>query len=372
MRVYLVGGAVRDSLLGRPSNDKDYVVVGATPDDMLSQGFKKVGADFPVFLHPSTGEEYALARTERKTGSGYNGFSVAFDTSVTLEDDLRRRDLTINAMARDLNTGELHDPFDGQKDLKAGILRHVSEAFAEDPVRVLRVARFAARYSFTVAPETLELMKKLVADGEMQTLTVERVWNEVEKALAEPYADQFFRTLQDCGAVLDLFPEVCGRSFKLNELRRAALRKALTPAQRLAVLLANMEDDKMQDMFARLKAPTEFSELTQATLVMNRKLPNGFCWREADGIFKDLETMNAWRKPELFHRVAESLMFCSERPQIEYVDALLASLDLTMKVQFQSLSTDQQKSLKGKDIGKAIADLRKQTLEQHYIEKVLC
>ena len=182
MQTFLVGGAVRDELLGRPVKDRDWVVVGSTPDEMIDAGFEQVGADFPVFLHPETKEEFALARQEEKTGPGYHGFETRFDPSVTLEDDLVRRDLTINAMARDAD-GNLIDPHHGIADLRAGILRHVSDAFAEDPLRVLRVARFAARYNFDVAPETMELMKKLVASGELDHLTPERVWAELEKAV---------------------------------------------------------------------------------------------------------------------------------------------------------------------------------------------
>ena len=182
MKVYLVGGAVRDTLLGLDPKDKDYVIVGATAEDveaLLAQGYQRVGADFPVFLHPETGDEYALARIERKVGAGYNGFEAYTSPDLTIEDDLRRRDLTINAMAMDPDTGEIIDPFGGQEDLKNGVLRHVSEAFAEDPLRVLRVARFKARYGFKLAPETYKLMHQLVESGELDHLTRERVWDEI-------------------------------------------------------------------------------------------------------------------------------------------------------------------------------------------------
>src|SRR5208282_1859428 len=185
MKVYLVGGAVRDELLQRPVKDRDYVVCGSTPEEMLSLGYEQVGADFPVFLHPITKCEYALARTERKSGKGYQGFTVDFDPTITLEDDLRRRDLTINAMAKDLETGEIIDPFDGLHDLQDRTLRHVSPAFAEDPLRVLRVARFCARYNFKIAQRTLDLMSHLVQVGELDHLTPERVWVEIEKGLSE-------------------------------------------------------------------------------------------------------------------------------------------------------------------------------------------
>ncbi|MCX7960925.1 MAG: multifunctional CCA tRNA nucleotidyl transferase/2'3'-cyclic phosphodiesterase/2'nucleotidase/phosphatase, partial [Burkholderiales bacterium] len=183
MKAYVVGGAVRDELLGLPVADRDWVVVGATPEQMTAAGFRPVGRDFPVFLHPVTGEEYALARTERKSGRGYRGFTVYCAPEVTLEEDLARRDLTINAMARD-EDGRLIDPFGGARDIAAGVLRHVSEAFAEDPVRILRVARFAARYGFRVADETMALMRRMVEAGEVDHLVPERVWQELARGLA--------------------------------------------------------------------------------------------------------------------------------------------------------------------------------------------
>lgn len=207
MDIYLVGGAVRDKLMGITVKDRDWVVVGATPEDMTARGFKIVGADFPVFLHPETKEEYALARTERKSGRGYKGFTVYAGPDVSLEQDLARRDLTINAMAEDAR-GRLFDPYNGTADLKRGILRHVSPAFAEDPLRVLRVARFAARFGFPVAHETQELMRTLVEAGEMETLIAERVWAELERALGEKQPVRFFEVLRECGALQHLLPEL--------------------------------------------------------------------------------------------------------------------------------------------------------------------
>jgi tRNA nucleotidyltransferase (CCA-adding enzyme) len=210
MKIYLVGGAVRDKLLGLPVQDRDHVVVGGTPDEMVAQGFKPVGADFPVFLHPVTKEEYALARTERKSGHGYKGFKVYAAPDVTLEDDLKRRDLTINAMAED-EQGKLVDPFGGAEDLRNGVLRHVSDAFAEDPVRILRVARFAARYAkwgFHVAHGTNQLMHRMVESGEADHLVAERVWTELERALGEDKPSRFFEVLRGCGALARLFPEI--------------------------------------------------------------------------------------------------------------------------------------------------------------------
>ncbi|MEO8801976.1 MAG: multifunctional CCA addition/repair protein [Rudaea sp.] len=210
MKTYLVGGAVRDRLLGLPVKDRDYVVVGATPQDMLDRGYLPVGRDFPVFLHPHTHEEYALARTERKTGHGYRGFAFVADPSVTLEEDLRRRDLTINAIAQD-DDGKLIDPYGGAADLRTLKLRHVSPAFAEDPVRVLRVARFAARFAsrgFRLSGETLSLMRNMVSSGEIDHLVPERVWAETRKALSEHTPSAFVRCLRECGALAVLMPEV--------------------------------------------------------------------------------------------------------------------------------------------------------------------
>ncbi|MGR5459507.1 multifunctional CCA addition/repair protein [Vibrio alfacsensis] len=210
MQVYLVGGAVRDQLLGINSYDKDWVVVGATPEIMLAQGYTAVGKDFPVFLHPKNKEEHALARTERKSGAGYTGFECFFDQNVTLEEDLIRRDLTINAMAMD-DDGKLYDPYGGQRDLTAKVLRHVSDAFIEDPLRVLRVARFAAKLSdlgFTVAEETMQLMEEMTSSGELSTLTAERVWQEWYKSLSTPRPDVFLSVLRNCGALAVVLPEI--------------------------------------------------------------------------------------------------------------------------------------------------------------------
>ena len=208
MQIFIVGGAVRDELLGRPNADRDYVVVGATPEALLKQGFRPVGKDFPVFLHPQTQEEYALARTERKSGHGYHGFTFHAAPDVTLEEDLARRDLTINAMAKAAD-GTLIDPFHGQLDLSAKILRHVGPAFAEDPVRILRIARFAARFSdFSVAPETLTLMRDMVASGEVDHLVAERVWQELATGLMEDKPSRMFEVLRDCGALARLLPEL--------------------------------------------------------------------------------------------------------------------------------------------------------------------
>jgi len=214
MKIYAVGGAIRDEMLGLPARDRDYVVVGATPEQMSAQGYRAVGKDFPVFLHPETQEEYALARTERKTAAGYHGFQFFYAPDVTLEEDLARRDLTVNAMAREVVpggalSGPVVDPFDGARDLAARVFRHVSDAFLEDPVRILRVARFAARFAdFTVAPETMEMMRRMVEAGEADALVPERVWQEMSRGLMEDKPSRMFEVLRECGALARVLPEV--------------------------------------------------------------------------------------------------------------------------------------------------------------------
>jgi tRNA nucleotidyltransferase (CCA-adding enzyme) len=211
MNIFLVGGAVRDSLLGQPPGDRDWVVVGATPQQMLELGYKQVGRDFPVFLHPRSGEEYALARTERKSGRGYHGFVVDADPSVTLEEDLQRRDFTINAIARDEASGALVDPYGGARDIERRVLRHIGPAFGEDPLRVLRAARFMARLAplgFGVAPETMALMREMAASGELDTLVPERVWQELRRSLASAQPSAFLRTLHEAGALRSVLPEL--------------------------------------------------------------------------------------------------------------------------------------------------------------------
>ena len=247
MQIYMVGGAVRDKLLGRPVNDHDWVVVGATPEQMLAQGYLPVGRDFPVFLHPKTREEYALARTERKSGRGYRGFEVQSSPDVTLEEDLSRRDLTINAIATsayEISAGGTFDPYSGIQDLQARVLRHVTDAFREDPVRILRVARFAARFTdFTVAPETMQLMREMVAHGEADHLVAERVWQELARGLMEEKPSRMFEVLRECGALQVLLPEVA-RLWGVPQ--RAEYHPEVDTGVHLMMVL---------DMSARLQAP---------------------------------------------------------------------------------------------------------------------
>jgi len=302
MKIYLVGGVVRDELLGRAHGDRDYVVVGATPEEMLELGYAPVGKDFPVFLHPDTKEEYALARTERKSGRGYHGFEMHASPGVTLEQDLARRDLTINAMARD-EQGALVDPHHGEKDLRERVLRHVSPAFVEDPVRVLRVARFMARFAplgFGVADETMALMSEMVGNGEVEHLVPERVWAETRKALAEPRPSAFLQTLRACGALRVLFPEIdalygvpqspqhhpevdCGVHLELvlDQAAKLApgddlvgycalthdLGKALTPADALPRHVAHEHRGlaPVRELSERLRVPAEHAQLAELT-----------------------------------------------------------------------------------------------------------
>lgn len=270
MKIYLVGGAVRDKLLKQPVKERDYVVVGGTEDEMLKLGYQRVGKEFPVFLHPKSREEYALARMERKTGPGYKGFDFDASPKVTLEEDLLRRDLTINAIAEDAESQTLIDPYHGQDDLKNKILRHVSAAFAEDPVRILRVGRFLARYAhlgFTVAPETMTLMRKMVADGEVNALVAERVWKELERALGENNPEKFFEILAECGALNILLPGLNMTAHGMTALNTAT-KLSSDSAIRFAALMHDYADgDKkhLSEFCHRYRIPNAHHELAKLT-----------------------------------------------------------------------------------------------------------
>jgi tRNA nucleotidyltransferase (CCA-adding enzyme) len=268
MKIYLVGGAVRDKLLGLPIKEQDWVVVGSTPQEMLKKGYKQVGKEFPVFLHPRTNEEYALARTERKTHAGYKGFDFDVTPTISLEEDLLRRDLTINAMAETLE-GELIDPYHGKQDLEQKILRHVSPAFAEDPVRILRVGRFLARYEgFHVAPETMALMKAMVKAGEVDALVAERVWKELERALTEKYPENFFSTLVECGAFVKLFPHLTlahiDQLAKIAALEEVAQQKP-SSITRFAIMLHNLPKQSISALCQQYRVPNDYKELAILT-----------------------------------------------------------------------------------------------------------
>jgi tRNA nucleotidyltransferase (CCA-adding enzyme) len=313
VRIFRVGGSVRDELLGREVADHDYVVVGATPELMLASGFRPVGRDFPVFLHPETQEEYALARTERKQGTGHRGFAFFASPEVTLEDDLARRDLTINAMARD-DQGRLIDPYGGARDLEAGVLRHVSPAFAEDPLRVLRVARFAARFGFAVAPETMRLMRAISDSGELDTLTAERVWQELAKGLSEPRPSRMVEVMRESGALAALLAEVDalfgdGRGPRLLRALDHAAARRLPTAVRYAVLLQRLggDDDApgaaaraarlAERVSTRLRAPAEARDLARLAARHRRNVQRAQTLRPA-GWLDLFAAADALRRPE--------------------------------------------------------------------------
>ena len=365
-KIYCVGGAVRDQLLGLPVQDHDWVVVGSTPEDMVAQGFQPVGKDFPVFLHPQTHEEYALARTERKTARGYKGFAVYAAPDVTLEQDLLRRDFTINAIAQDAD-GNLIDPHNGIADLRAGILRHVSTAFSEDPVRILRAARFAARFGFAIAPETLELMRGMVNNGEVDALVAERVWQELARGLLEKKPSRFFETLRSCGALAKILPELdalfgvpqpekyhpeidCGIHTLLVaddaarhdyplEVRFAALThdlgKGSTPKDILPRHIGHelRSVELLRKLSRRLRVPRECSDLALLAARYHGDIHRAFELR-AETVFKLFQSADAWRRPERFSRL---LQVCAsdvrgrsgheqdDYPQAAYLLELLAA-----------------------------------------------
>ncbi|MFT5036183.1 MAG: tRNA nucleotidyltransferase (CCA-adding enzyme) [Litorivivens sp.] len=305
MKIYRVGGSVRDALLGLPVRDHDWVVVGATPEALAAEGYLPVGKDFPVFLHPKTREEYALARTERKTAQGYHGFAVHAAPDVTLEDDLARRDLTINAIAQDAD-GVLTDPYGGQRDIAARVLRHVTSAFAEDPVRILRVARFAARFTdFNVAPETMQLMRDMVVGGEVDALVPERVWQELARGLMERQPSRMFEVLQDCSALRKLLPEVNADLPLMRVLDTAAQLNAPLPV-RFACLARDLNPNLIKGLCQRLRVPTDCREITDVLAREHSHLHRSAEF-EAAARVRLLERCDAFRKPQRF---ADILLAC--------------------------------------------------------------
>ncbi len=317
MKIYLVGGAVRDQLLKYPFEERDWVVVGASPEQMIEQGFKPVGKDFPVFLHPKTGEEYALARTERKTAPGYKGFIFHTDQSVTLEEDLKRRDLTINSIAQD-NNGCLIDPYGGQHDIQRKILRHVSSAFLEDPVRILRVARFISRYhhlGFQIAKETSGLMCTMVKQGETRHLVAERVWQETYKALTEKSPEQFFISLRNCGALKDVFPELAEHLFNTSLINlQYVAQKTQNPELRFAALCYPLEVTLIEKLCKRLGIPNYCREPT----ILIRKHASDMQRMDklsAVSITKLLQTIDASRKKERFQQTLNGINWILNQEQ---------------------------------------------------------
>ncbi|RUO78161.1 multifunctional CCA addition/repair protein [Idiomarina tyrosinivorans] len=397
MQTYLVGGAVRDELLEYPFSEKDWVVVGATAEQLLAQGFQQVGKDFPVFLHPKTHEEYALARTERKQSLGYTGFAIDASPQVTLEQDLLRRDLTINAIAKSAD-GQLIDPYGGQQDIKNRVLRHVSDAFVEDPLRVLRVARFAARYAhlgFAVAPETMQLMTRLSnAEGELQSLSAERVWRETEKALITQHPEVFIEVLRQCGALKVLFPEIAAlwgvpnpaqhhpeidsgvhtlmvlqQAVKLSnavDVRFAALThdlgKAKTPATEWPKHYGHEQAGvaEIQRLCKRCKVPKDVAIVAQQASLWHLHIHRALELKPQT-LLKVFDSIDCWRKPE---RLEKLLLVCEADargrlgfeqrayPQRDYVNQ---AFQLAQQVQARPFV---EQGLKGADIGAAVAKQR--------------
>ncbi|WP_180145098.1 multifunctional CCA addition/repair protein [Acinetobacter sp. YH12052] len=401
MQVYLVGGAVRDHLLGHPYHEKDYVVVGATPEQLLAQGYQPVGKDFPVFLHPETKDEYALARTERKSGHGYHGFEFYTDVNVTLEQDLIRRDLTINAIAMD-DAGQIYDPYHGQQDLERRILRHVSDAFVEDPLRVLRIARFAARYKalgFKVADETLELMQELAQSGELEALTPERVWKETSRALMEDHADEYFEVLRACGALKVLFPEIdalygipqrpeyhpeidCGihTMMSLQQACRANysldvrfavlvhdLGKALTPVDELPRHIMHEERGvkPVTEVCDRMRVPTNTKQLAISVCKEHLKCHQALSLKPGT-LWRLLQRMDVLRRPERVEAFVQACE-CDSRgrlgledrayPQAQYV---LDAMQVVRNIKASDLPSD----VKGPDIGEMLIQKRIEAIGQ--------
>jgi len=396
VQIYQVGGAVRDKLLGLAVQDHDWVVVGTTPEEMLSQGYKQVGRDFPVFLHPKTHEEYALARTERKTGPGYTGFDVHAAADVSLEEDLIRRDLTINAIAM-TKDGQFIDPFNGQQDLAHKILRHVSPAFAEDPVRILRLARFYARFApqgFTIADETLTLMQQMVNSGEVNALVSERVWQESQRALAEQQPRAFFEALRDCGALARIFPEldalfgvpqteihhpeidtgihtlmVLDQACQLSpepRVRFAALLhdlgKGTTPKQEWPRHIGHeaRSSPLVRQLCQRLRVPNDFRDLALLAAQYHTH-----CHRAAElrasTMLETLQALDALRRPERFE---EFLLTCiaDSRGRLGFEDKDYPQAELFRRARTAALSVDAaalaQSGLKGKQLVNKLQQLR--------------
>ncbi|SDO21053.1 polynucleotide adenylyltransferase [Vreelandella arcis] len=357
LEVYRVGGAVRDKLLGWPVYDNDWVVVGATPDAMLKRGFKPVGRDFPVFLHPDSAEEYALARTERKAGHGYAGFQVIASPDVTLEDDLLRRDLTINAIA-EAPDGMLIDPFNGQQDIEARRLRHVSPAFSEDPLRVLRTARFLARYQplgFAIASETLALMNDVSRSGELAYLAAERVWLETQKALGEAAPASYFTTLEQCEALSTWWPELAGDALKqaLVDMALGMDSASLASADwRYALLVSRLTETEREALAQRLRLPNAVAQLARHVALTRELLADAL---NPSAVARWLERLDAWRKPAQVD--AQLTLVAVLAP--EQVAALKGAWQATQQVSPQTLMAE---GYQGAALGAALKERRQQAI----------
>lgn len=371
MQVYLVGGAVRDELLGRKIKERDYVVVGATPHQLLQQGFVQVGKDFPVFLHPKTKEEYALARTERKQGEGYTGFACEFSADVTLEDDLRRRDLTVNAIAKS-DDGSLIDPYGGQQDLDNRILRHVSDAFSEDPLRILRVARFAARYhylGFTIADETQALLTNMVAQGELNTLTPERIWLECEKSLNDGAFADFLQTLYSLNALPsisdalastwtpDIYKQLNARYQYANE------HKVTEPSLLLCQATTNLCRDSIIALATSIRLPNGVRGmalyLQQHLATLNDEQLN------SNELLALCNQLDLWRRPERFHALLKAAEIANCGP-LKLQQTLINATEAAKKISPQQFIAQ---GIKGADIKTALEQARLDMFT-HYLTKV--
>ncbi|MEJ8846697.1 multifunctional CCA tRNA nucleotidyl transferase/2'3'-cyclic phosphodiesterase/2'nucleotidase/phosphatase [Variovorax rhizosphaerae] len=366
MRTYLVGGALRDRLLGLPVADRDWLVVGATPEQMVARGYLPVGRDFPVFLHPKTREEHALARTERKSAPGYRGFTIHASPEVTIEEDLARRDLTINAIAlpaeladaRVTDTGALIDPFHGQRDLRDKVLRHVTDAFREDPVRILRVARFAARFhEFSVAPETMALMRGMVEAGEVDALVPERVWQELARGLMEAMPSRMFDVLNECGATQRLLPGVDTGAGRLQSIDRAAQLQAPLPV-RFGCLTWELSAPSVRGVCERLRAPTDERDLALLFAREGRAMETSTSLGAAD-IVALLERCDALRKPARFEQLLLACECCGLTGTGPAGQRLRAALSATLAVATDAIAHQAQLAgNSGPGIGAAIRRAR--------------
>ena len=368
MKIFLVGGAVRDKLLGIPVKDRDWVVTGSSPDDMLNKGFEPVGKDFPVFLHPKTKEEYALARTERKSGHGYTGFVFHADPDVTLEDDLIRRDLTINAIAED-EQGNLVDPYDGQQDIENKILRHVSPAFQEDPLRILRVARFYARLKplgFNVASETLALMEKMVVDGEAGHLVAERVWQETVRALMEASPEAYFEVLQECGALPVVMPEL-DALLKINSnlaLLKTASEQNASDLVRFGCLFAGKPEQltNLKEMAKRMRLPAPFAEMAGLVLQHGEFARKALLNLNAKSLMTLYEQTDAIRRPERF----ADFLICVSVIAGDELDSSCFDMANQQLQKCRAMNAREivQQGFKGKEVGEQLRIARLKKLEE--------
>lgn len=363
MQIYLVGGAVRDGLLNYPVSERDWVVVGASPEELLDAGYKLVGRDFPVFLHPHSKEEYALARTERKTGKGYTGFECFAGPNVSLEEDLKRRDLTINAMAQDAS-GAIIDPYGGRQDIEAKLLRHVSPAFEEDPLRIIRVARFAARYwhlDFQIAAETMQLMQNMVARQELDELVAERVWQEIARALGEPHPQVFFTVLSQCQGLDQLIPPFTDRALLQRSLEclKNAVALSAPLVVRCASLLRHLDVKSAREFCGRLKVPKAIQDLVLLA-ISHCSSVHEVHYRSARKILSLLEEVDAFRRQQRFQDflqvcVADAGSGVSETVSgLDQVDLLRKCHQAAMPIGAQ----DVDEKLQGKAVGAAIHECR--------------